>query len=121
MSVASDAAWCRWAIEYEDPAADAFKLNHPHAAVFAANCNVILAAAMSKGGQQAFCAASDQVPACKSMRCGTAYVLLLKHATWCPDWRLHVTASDSSSASQPLRTMALRTASPASKLSALRA
>jgi hypothetical protein len=32
----------RWAIEYEQPAADAFKLNHPAAAVFSNNCNVIL-------------------------------------------------------------------------------
>src|SRR5690242_15368197 len=33
---------CRWAIEYEAPAAEAFKLNNPEAAVFCANCNVIL-------------------------------------------------------------------------------
>ena len=59
--VSATDSWCRWAIEYESPAADAFKLNHPHAAVFAANCNVILAAAMSKAGQQACCAASEQV------------------------------------------------------------
>lgn len=32
----------RWAIEYEAPAADAFKLNNPNAEVFCANCNVIL-------------------------------------------------------------------------------
>jgi DNA (cytosine-5)-methyltransferase 1 len=32
----------RWAIEYESPAADAFKLNNPDAEVFCANCNVIL-------------------------------------------------------------------------------
>ena len=51
----------RWAIEYENPAAEAFKLNHPHAAVWAANCNVILAAAMGKAGQSAFCAASPEV------------------------------------------------------------
>lgn len=32
----------KWAIEYEQPAADAFKLNNPNAAVFCNNCNVIL-------------------------------------------------------------------------------
>jgi hypothetical protein len=32
----------KWAIEYESPAADAFKLNNPDAEVFCANCNVIL-------------------------------------------------------------------------------
>jgi DNA (cytosine-5)-methyltransferase 1 len=32
----------KWAIEYESPAADAFKLNNPSAEVFCANCNVIL-------------------------------------------------------------------------------
>jgi DNA (cytosine-5)-methyltransferase 1 len=32
----------KWAIEYESPAADAFRLNYPEAAVFCHNCNVIL-------------------------------------------------------------------------------
>lgn len=32
----------KWAIEYEEPAGDAFKLNHPEAKVFIQNCNVIL-------------------------------------------------------------------------------
>lgn len=32
----------KWAIEYEKPAADAFQLNNPDAAVFCNNCNVIL-------------------------------------------------------------------------------
>lgn len=32
----------RWAIEYEQPAADAYQLNNPQAKVFCANCNVIL-------------------------------------------------------------------------------
>jgi hypothetical protein len=32
----------KWAIEYEQPAADAFKLNNPEAAVFCNNCNAIL-------------------------------------------------------------------------------
>lgn len=42
--------WCccagvtttKWAIEYEQPAAEAFKLNHPDAEVFCENCNVVL-------------------------------------------------------------------------------
>jgi len=32
----------KWAIEYEEPAGDAFKANHPEALVFVNNCNVIL-------------------------------------------------------------------------------
>ena len=36
------AAMTKWAIEYEHPAAEAFKLNHPEAEVFCENCNVIL-------------------------------------------------------------------------------
>jgi DNA (cytosine-5)-methyltransferase 1 len=36
------AAMTKWAIEYEHPAAEAFKLNHPEADVFCENCNVIL-------------------------------------------------------------------------------
>jgi len=32
----------KWAIEYEEPAGDAFKANHPEALVFINNCNVIL-------------------------------------------------------------------------------
>jgi hypothetical protein len=31
-----------WAIEFEQPAADAFALNNPDAAVFATDCNAIL-------------------------------------------------------------------------------
>lgn len=31
-----------WAIEYEEPAGDAFRLNHPKTKVFIHNCNVIL-------------------------------------------------------------------------------
>lgn len=33
----------KWAIEYEQPAADAFKLNNPQSAVYARDCNAILA------------------------------------------------------------------------------
>ena len=32
----------KWAIEYEEPAGEAFSLNHPHAKMFVNNCNVIL-------------------------------------------------------------------------------
>lgn len=52
-----------WAIEYEAPAAEAFRINHPSAAVWTANCNVILAAAMKKAGMAASCQASSEVSA----------------------------------------------------------
>ena len=32
----------KWAIEYEEPAGDAFKLTHPESLMFINNCNVIL-------------------------------------------------------------------------------
>jgi DNA (cytosine-5)-methyltransferase 1 len=35
-------AHSRWAIEFEQPAADAYALNNPDAAVFATDCNAIL-------------------------------------------------------------------------------
>ncbi|KDP24228.1 hypothetical protein JCGZ_25885 [Jatropha curcas] len=38
----------KWAIEYEEPAGEAFKLNHPESLVFINNCNVILRAIMEK-------------------------------------------------------------------------
>lgn len=56
------AAESRWAIEYEHPAAEAFKLNHPKAATFCANCNVILARAMQNAG------AADELDACEEAR-----------------------------------------------------
>ncbi|KAL2621227.1 hypothetical protein R1flu_001432 [Riccia fluitans] len=40
----------KWAIEYDQDAADAFKLNHPSAEVFCDNCNVILRAILERGG-----------------------------------------------------------------------
>lgn len=40
--VQAGVAVSKWAIEYEQPAADAFKLNNPDAAVFCNNCNAIL-------------------------------------------------------------------------------
>jgi len=59
------AAVCKWAIEYEHPAAEAFKLNHPEAHVMCNNCNVILTAAMHKAGLQDICKASPEV-SCRS-------------------------------------------------------
>jgi DNA (cytosine-5)-methyltransferase 1 len=32
----------KWAIEYEEPAGEAFKLNHAGSLMFINNCNVIL-------------------------------------------------------------------------------
>ncbi|XP_010472460.1 PREDICTED: DNA (cytosine-5)-methyltransferase 2-like [Camelina sativa] len=40
----------KWAIEYEEPAGQAFKQNHPESTVFVDNCNVILRAIMEKCG-----------------------------------------------------------------------
>ena len=54
------AAETKWAIEYEQPAAEAFKLNNPDAAVFCNNCNVLLHAAMVKAGQEGDCEASQE-------------------------------------------------------------
>ncbi|KAL6767831.1 MET1 [Auxenochlorella protothecoides x Auxenochlorella symbiontica] len=57
------AAHARWAIEYERPAAEAFRLNNPRAATFCANCNVLLHAAMVKGGGADDCQASPEAVA----------------------------------------------------------
>ena len=54
------AATTKWAIEYEYPAAEAFKLNNPDAAVFCNNCNVLLYAAMAKAGLESDCLASTE-------------------------------------------------------------
>ncbi|MEW5318123.1 MAG: hypothetical protein WDW38_009370 [Sanguina aurantia] len=40
----------RWAVEYEQPAADAFQLNNPDAKVLCNNCNALLRAVMEKAG-----------------------------------------------------------------------
>ncbi|RHN66098.1 putative DNA (cytosine-5-)-methyltransferase [Medicago truncatula] len=45
----------KWAIEYEEPAGNAFKANHPEALVFINNCNVILRAIMEKCGDRDDC------------------------------------------------------------------
>ncbi|XP_068639669.1 DNA (cytosine-5)-methyltransferase 1B-like isoform X2 [Aristolochia californica] len=50
----------KWAIEYDEPAADAFKLNHPDALVFNDNCNVILRAIMEKCGDKDDCISTSE-------------------------------------------------------------
>ncbi|XP_052148425.1 DNA (cytosine-5)-methyltransferase 1A [Oryza glaberrima] len=50
----------KWAIEYEEPAGDAFGENHPEAAVFVENCNVILKAIMDKCGDSDDCISTSE-------------------------------------------------------------
>ncbi|PPS14319.1 hypothetical protein GOBAR_AA06263 [Gossypium barbadense] len=50
----------KWAIEYEEPAGDAFKLNHPESLVFIKNCNVILRAIMEKCGDVDDCISTSE-------------------------------------------------------------
>lgn len=56
----SGASLTKWAIEYEHPAAEAFKLNHPQAEVFCENCNVILRCIMEKGGDLDDCLSTPE-------------------------------------------------------------
>ena len=70
------AARTKWAIEYEQPAAEAFKVNNPDAVTWCCNCNVLLTAAMTKAGAADFCDASEEVCAsallphtCPSLMC----------------------------------------------------
>ena len=42
----------------------AFRLNHPEAATFTANCNVVLTRAMTNAGVADDCEASDEVRRC---------------------------------------------------------
>ncbi|PQQ02005.1 DNA (cytosine-5)-methyltransferase 1 [Prunus yedoensis var. nudiflora] len=56
----SGASITKWAIEYEEPAGDAFKLNHPESLVFINNCNVILRAIMEKCGDTDDCIATSE-------------------------------------------------------------
>jgi len=49
-----------WAIEYEKPAADAFKKNFPDAHVFNENCNAVLYKAMVKAGLVEDCHAPEE-------------------------------------------------------------
>ncbi|KAL1212909.1 DNA (cytosine-5)-methyltransferase 1 [Cardamine amara subsp. amara] len=50
----------KWAIEYEEPAGQAFRQNHPESTVFVDNCNVILRAIMEKGGDQDECISTKE-------------------------------------------------------------
>ncbi|KAK7268999.1 hypothetical protein RIF29_21713 [Crotalaria pallida] len=50
----------KWAIEYEEPAGNAFKDNHPEALVFINNCNVILRAVMGKCGDTDDCISTSE-------------------------------------------------------------
>ncbi|KAK1571092.1 hypothetical protein Q3G72_011829 [Acer saccharum] len=50
----------KWAIEYEEPAGEAFKLNHPEALMFINNCNVILWAIMSACGDVDDCISTPE-------------------------------------------------------------
>ncbi|KMT03309.1 hypothetical protein BVRB_8g198470 [Beta vulgaris subsp. vulgaris] len=56
----SGASQTKWAIEYEEPAGEAFKLNHPGASVFIDNCNVILRAIMSACGDEDDCISTPE-------------------------------------------------------------
>ncbi|KAJ7517728.1 hypothetical protein O6H91_21G038100 [Diphasiastrum complanatum] len=56
----SGASFTKWAIEYEHPAAEAFKVNHPQAEVFCENCNVILRSIMEKGGDLDDCLSTPE-------------------------------------------------------------
>ncbi|KAL7082283.1 hypothetical protein ACP275_14G089700 [Erythranthe tilingii] len=56
----SGASSTKWAIEYEEPAGDAFRLNHPGALVFVNNCNVILRAVMEKCGDEEDCISTPE-------------------------------------------------------------
>ena len=49
MCLYPGASVTKWAIEYEQPAAAAFSLNHPDSHMFATNCNVILRWEWEKG------------------------------------------------------------------------
>ncbi|XP_052207175.1 DNA (cytosine-5)-methyltransferase 1-like [Diospyros lotus] len=56
----SGASVTKWAIEYEEAAGDAFKLNHPGSLVFTNNCNVILRAIMEKCGDVDDCVSTPE-------------------------------------------------------------
>ncbi|CAO2815256.1 unnamed protein product [Amaranthus hypochondriacus] len=62
----SGVAQTKWAIECEEPAGEAFNLNHPGASVFINNCNVILRAIMSACGDDDDCISAPE--ACEEAR-----------------------------------------------------
>ncbi|GFZ03206.1 methyltransferase 1 [Actinidia rufa] len=50
----------KWAIEYEEPAGEAFNLNHPEALMLVNNCNVILRAIMTACGDVDDCLSTSE-------------------------------------------------------------
>ncbi|KAJ4950398.1 hypothetical protein NE237_027230 [Protea cynaroides] len=56
----SGASVTKWAIEYEEPAGEAFRRNHPEALTFVNNCNVILRAIMEKCGDADECISTSE-------------------------------------------------------------
>ncbi|KAE8663739.1 DNA (cytosine-5)-methyltransferase 1 [Hibiscus syriacus] len=56
----SGASLTKWAIEYEEPAGDAFKLNHPESLVFIKICNLILRDIMEKCGDVDDCISTSE-------------------------------------------------------------
>ncbi|CAN6476016.1 unnamed protein product [Victoria cruziana] len=56
----SGVSMTKWAIEYDDAAAEAFKLNHREAHVFNENCNVILRAIMERCGDKDDCISTPE-------------------------------------------------------------
>ncbi|CAH2044605.1 unnamed protein product, partial [Thlaspi arvense] len=50
----------KWAIEFEETAGEAFKINHPKTTVFVDNCNVILRAVMERCGDQDECISTTE-------------------------------------------------------------
>ncbi|XP_057502306.1 DNA (cytosine-5)-methyltransferase 1-like isoform X2 [Actinidia eriantha] len=56
----SGASLTRWAIEYEESAGEAFKLNHPEALMLIQNCNVILRAIMTACGDADDCVSTAE-------------------------------------------------------------
>nr|XP_010936296.1 DNA (cytosine-5)-methyltransferase 1B [Elaeis guineensis]XP_019701343.1 DNA (cytosine-5)-methyltransferase 1B [Elaeis guineensis]XP_019701346.1 DNA (cytosine-5)-methyltransferase 1B [Elaeis guineensis]XP_019701349.1 DNA (cytosine-5)-methyltransferase 1B [Elaeis guineensis]XP_029123947.1 DNA (cytosine-5)-methyltransferase 1B [Elaeis guineensis] len=56
----SGVSFTKWAIEYEQPAGEAFSENHPETLMFIDNCNVILRAIMEKCGDADDCVATDE-------------------------------------------------------------
>ena len=67
------AARTKWAIEYEAPAAEAFKINNPDAVTWCCNCNVLLTAAMTKAGAADFCAPLRRCAAMEIPCVGTCF------------------------------------------------
>ncbi|XP_072988896.1 DNA (cytosine-5)-methyltransferase 1B-like isoform X2 [Typha latifolia] len=56
----SGVSFTKWAIEYEQPAGEAFSENHPETLMFIDNCNVILRAIMEKCGDADDCISTSE-------------------------------------------------------------